>query len=76
MPPERLAYTFEFEGMSAHVMLETAIFEEQDGKTTMTVIDVFQTVEDRNMSLQSGMKEGATESADRFAEVLQKLTSD
>jgi uncharacterized protein YndB with AHSA1/START domain len=75
-PPERLAYTFEFEGMPAHVMLETAMFEEQSGKTTMTVIDVFQTVEDRDGALDSGMKEGATESMDRFAQLLQKLKGD
>ena len=76
MPPERLAYTFKFEGMPSHVMFETAMFEEQDGKTTMTVIDVFQTVEDRDEALQSGMKDGATESMDRFAKLLQKLKGD
>ncbi len=42
MPPERLVYTFEFEGMPGHVMLETVTFEEQNGKTKMTVADVFQ----------------------------------
>jgi uncharacterized protein YndB with AHSA1/START domain len=75
-PPERLAYTFEFEGMPSHVMLETALFEEQNGKTTMTVIDLFQTVDDRDGALQTGMKEGAAESADRFAQLLQKLKGD
>jgi uncharacterized protein YndB with AHSA1/START domain len=73
MPPKQLVYTFEFEDMPGHVMLETAVFEERHGKTTMTVIDVFQTVEDRDGSLASGMKEGATESMNRFAELLQKL---
>ena len=31
--PERIVQTFEFEGMPGHVSLETATFEEQDGKT-------------------------------------------
>ncbi len=73
IPPEQLAYTFEWEGMPGHLMLETAIFEEQDGKTLVTVTDVFQTVEDRDGALQSGMNEGATESMDRFAELLQNV---
>lgn len=73
MPPERLVCTFEGEGMPGHVMLETVTFEEQDGKTKMTVADVFQTVEDRDGALQSGMKEGAIESGDRFAELLRKM---
>ena len=57
-------------------MLETALFEEQSGKTTMTVLDLFQTVDDRDSALQKGMKEGAAESADRFAQLLQKLKGD
>lgn len=57
-------------------MLETAVFEEQSGKTTMTVLALFQTVDDRDGALQKGMKEGAAESADRFAQLLQKLKDD
>ncbi len=32
VPPERLVYTFEFEGLPGHVMLETVTLEEHDGK--------------------------------------------
>jgi uncharacterized protein YndB with AHSA1/START domain len=71
--PERLAYTFEFEGMPGHVMLETAAFEEHDGTTKMTVVDRFDSVEDRDGSLQSGMEEGAREIQERFAELLADL---
>lgn len=67
---ERLVYTFEFEGMPGHVSRETVIFEELDGKTKVTDIVIFQTVEDRDGMFQSGMKEGASESMDRFAELL------
>jgi uncharacterized protein YndB with AHSA1/START domain len=71
--PERLAYTFEFEGMPGHVMSETATFEEHAGRTKMTVVDRFDSVEDRDGSLQSGMEEGARESQERFAELLADL---
>ena len=72
-PSEGLVYTFEFEGMPGHVLLETVAFEEQDDKTKMTTRDVFQTVEDRDGMLRSGMEEGAAESMDRFAELLKEL---
>jgi uncharacterized protein YndB with AHSA1/START domain len=69
---ERIVYTFEFEGMPGHVLLETITFEEQDGKTHMTDISVFQSVADRDGMLQSGMEGGAAESLDRLDEFLAK----
>jgi uncharacterized protein YndB with AHSA1/START domain len=59
--------------MSGHVSLETATFEEHDGKTTVTTLSVFQTVADRDGMLQSGMEAGVAETADRLVELLQKL---
>ncbi|HPJ29832.1 MAG TPA: SRPBCC family protein [Methanothrix sp.] len=73
LPPERLVYTLEFEGMPGNVLLETVRFEEMEGRTKMTISSVFQTVEDRDDAVQSGMGEGASESMDRFAELLEKL---
>jgi uncharacterized protein YndB with AHSA1/START domain len=73
VPNERLVFTFEFEGMPGHVMLETLAFEEHDGKTKMTDSSVFQSVEDRDGMLQSGMEGGAAESLDRFAMLLKAL---
>jgi uncharacterized protein YndB with AHSA1/START domain len=58
VPPERLVYTFEFEGMPGHVALETVTFEEHDGKTKLTDKLLFQTVEDRDMMFKSGIEEG------------------
>lgn len=72
-PPERLVYTFEYEGMPGHILLETVTLEEIDGKTRVTDKSVFQTVEDRDGMLQSGMEEGANVSAERFEKVLEKL---
>ncbi|MDX1995490.1 MAG: SRPBCC family protein [bacterium] len=68
--PERLVFTFEFEGMPGHVLLETVTFREQDGKTTLIDSSVFQTIEDRDGMLQSGMEEGAGQSWDRFEALL------
>lgn len=73
VPPERLVYTFEFEGMRGHVMLETVTFEEHDGKTKLTDRALFDNVEDRDGMLKSGMERGAAETMDRFAELLKEL---
>ena len=73
VPPERLSYTFEFEGMPGHVLVETVTFEEQNGKTKVTVTGLYQSVEDRDGMLQSGMEEGANESYERLTELLEAL---
>ncbi len=73
--PRRVIQTFEFEGMPGHVSLETATFEEIDGKTRYVGVSVFQSVEDRDAMVQSGMEEGARETFDRLAEVIEGLSS-
>jgi len=70
LSPERLVYTFEFEGMPGHILLEAVTFEERGGKTMLTDHSVFQTLEDRDRILRTGMEEGAVESLNRFAELL------
>jgi uncharacterized protein YndB with AHSA1/START domain len=72
--PERVAYTFEFEGMPGHVLLETETFEEHEGRTKLTATDLFDSVEDRDGMLRSGMEDGARESMDRLAELLAELS--
>ena len=72
VPPEREVHTFEFEGMPGHVILETSTFKEFEGKTKLTVTDLFQSIEDRDGMFKSGMKEGATESMDRLEEIVLK----
>lgn len=70
VPPERIVNTFEFEGMPGHVVMETVTFEDVNGRTKLTVRSVFQTVEDRDGMLMSGMEQGASESYDRLEELL------
>lgn len=76
VPPRRIVRTFEFEGMSGHVSVETATFEEQEGRTKLRVVALFQTAEDRDGMLNSVMEAGASESWDRLAELLKELGRD
>ena len=69
-PPERLVSTFEFEMMPGHVIVDTATFEELDGRTKVTVTSLFANIEDRDGMLSSGMEGGANESWDQLAELL------
>jgi uncharacterized protein YndB with AHSA1/START domain len=71
--PERVVQTFEWEGMPGHVSLDSATLEEVDGKTKYVAVSVFQSIEDRDGMAQSGMEEGASESMDRLAELVQSL---
>lgn len=72
-PPERLVYTFEFEGMPGHILVESVKLEEMGDKTRVTTQDTFDTVEDLQGMLQSGMEEGAKESMERFSRLLQNI---
>jgi uncharacterized protein YndB with AHSA1/START domain len=71
--PERIVWTFEFEGMPGHVSVETLTLEEHDGKTTFTGTSVFDSVEERDGMLESGMESGAAETMDRLDEYLEVL---
>ena len=71
--PDWLAYTFEFELMPGHDMLETVTYEELDGKTKVVVTARFDSSKDRDGMLNSGMEKGAAGSWDRFAEILQTV---
>jgi len=75
-PPERIIGTFEFEGLpeKGHVTLETAHFETLPGnRTKFRAQSVFQSVEDRDGMLQSGMEEGVNDSYSRLDELLEKM---
>ena len=65
--------TFEFEGVPGHVSLETATFEERGGKTLLRVNAVYQSVEDRDGMVQSGMESGLNEGMERLDELLARL---
>jgi uncharacterized protein YndB with AHSA1/START domain len=72
-PPDKLVQTFEFEGMPGHILVETLVFTEEGGKTTVTSTSVFDSVEDRDGMLQSGMAEGAEQSYQALERYLKSL---
>jgi uncharacterized protein YndB with AHSA1/START domain len=71
--PDGFVRTFEFEGTPGHVSLWTVTFTEQGGKTLLTHNTVYQSVEDRDLDLQSGMEESVRGSMDRLDELLARL---
>ncbi len=75
VPNERVVQTFEFEGFPGHISVETLTLTEQDGKTIWTSRSVFDSVEDRDGMLQSGMEDGANETMDRLEEYLAEMAS-
>lgn len=73
-PEDGIVWTFEYEGMPGHVLMETMKFEEVDGgKTKVVSTSVFQSLADRDGMLQSGMEEGAGASYDKLEKVLQEM---
>ncbi len=75
MAPERITATFEYEGVPGHVALQTATFEPLGNKTRLVAHQVFQSVMDRDGMVGSGMEEGANESMERLAELLERMKS-
>jgi uncharacterized protein YndB with AHSA1/START domain len=66
--------TFEFEGFPGHVSMETARFEPiEGGRTMLRERSVFQSVEDRDGMIESGMESGVIDSMDRLDELLEEL---
>lgn len=74
-PPSRIVQTFEYEPWAGHVIVETLILTERDGRTTLTAVEQFDTLEDLEGMYQSGMETGAGASYDRL-EALLRVTSD
>jgi uncharacterized protein YndB with AHSA1/START domain len=68
--PGRLVTTLEFEGMPGHVGLVTTTLEEIDGRTRLTELSLFPSVEDRDGTVSQGMQSGAIETMDRLEELL------
>jgi len=74
-PETLISYTFEWDGMPGHVIVETVNFEEIDGGArTRLVIDAsFHTAEDCAGMLSSGMEEGMNQSYAALDAVLEAM---
>ncbi len=73
VPPERITWTFVFEGAPGEPAVETLTLEEHDGKTTLTSTSISPSKEQRDAMLESGMVSGAEETFDRLEEYLEIL---
>jgi uncharacterized protein YndB with AHSA1/START domain len=71
--PDAIVQTFEFEGAPGHVCLQTATLTERDGKTLVRTVSAFQSVEDRDAMVASGVERGVRDSDERLAELLARL---
>jgi uncharacterized protein YndB with AHSA1/START domain len=71
--PERIIGTFEYEGLpeSGHVILETTRFEAlPGGRSRITTQSLYQTVEDRDGMIASGMEHGVVDGYERLDDLL------
>ena len=58
-PPTRFVRSFEWDGMPAHVAIETVTLEDLgDGRTRIVILMQMHTPEERDGFLQSGMQQG------------------
>jgi len=72
VPPERLVSTESWGGDWPET-LNTLFLSEEAGKTTITQRVLYPSKEARDAALQTGMKDGASQSFDRLAEYLATL---
>jgi uncharacterized protein YndB with AHSA1/START domain len=62
-PEDRLVYTFEWDGMPGHVVVDDTTLEDLgDGRTLVVTMSLFHTAEERDGMLQSGMEQGLNQS--------------
>ncbi len=68
--PERITWTFIYDvpPFNEQAAVETVVFSEEDGKTTIRVTSVAPSFESRDAMAASGMAEGAAETYDRLEE--------
>jgi uncharacterized protein YndB with AHSA1/START domain len=71
--PRGLSKPLNLRVCQGHVLLEICTFEDIDGKTKLTEKSVYESVEDRDGMLKSGMEEGTKETMDRLAELVEKF---
>ena len=75
-PPERLIYTFEWEGMPGHVLVDTTTFEALGEDTKVTIHSLFHTTGERDEMLAGGMERGLNESYGMLDRLLEVSASD
>jgi len=72
-PPTRVVYTQIFEPVPGPPVLVTVTFEERDGGTDLTALEVYPSKEVLEMVLATGMETGMRETMDQLAALLGRL---
>lgn len=72
IPNESIVQTFEFDGFPGHVSLESVRFEAIGERTRVVAHAVYQSLEDRNGMVKSGMAKGVTEGYERLDGLIAK----
>jgi uncharacterized protein YndB with AHSA1/START domain len=73
-PPERIAMTFEWDGMPGHVAINTMTLHDLgDGRTKLVTTSLFHTTGERDGMLKSGMEVGMNQSYEALDRVLASL---
>jgi uncharacterized protein YndB with AHSA1/START domain len=74
LSPERIVYTYEYEGYPGTVALVTTMFEDlPGGKTKFLEITLYPSEDVREAVIQAGMYDGVIELLDRLEEILAKM---
>jgi len=76
--PERIIGTFEFDGLPerGHVIMGTTKFEElPNGRSRLVHQSVFQSVQDRDGMIASGMERGVNDGFEKLDSLLELITS-
>jgi uncharacterized protein YndB with AHSA1/START domain len=73
VPPERLVSTESWGGDWPET-INTLTLAEENGKTTMTMTVLYPSKEARDAALETGMKDGVSESFERLAEYLRTIS--
>lgn len=69
--PQWVVSTFEYEGDPGRVRMETTTFNDRGNKTLLVQRTVFQSPEDRDAMMEQGLEEGARESLERLARIVE-----
>ena len=69
-PNARIIQTFEFSGAPGAAGIGATTFEEVEGRTRLSVHEVYPSVESRDAAMASGMEDGIIEGYERLDELL------
>lgn len=74
-PQDRIVQSFEWDGMPAHVCINTTVFEDMTGfRTRITTTSLFHTREERDGMLNAGMEGGMNRSFAALDRVLETMS--